>query len=270
MNGWKGEPWSGREQLSGRRNQCATFIDRSARFVPQQVGRDVADAERSRAFDDEPFADFELAEGEVAGAGIENHVDSGEGHVSARAFGDPGVFADFHPDLHVATVESDVTDRILHIAYFDGVANAHGPGFEPTWFVVESLACQEPFGDEAEDFTVGGQAGGIEEAALVQEGNTDRDDHAACFRHDLLKDFEGSLLEAEGVKDVFTAVAADGHLGQAENGRTLAACFFDGGQDVRSIVLPVERGLVQHCRGNANSSHVPILCRVASTRSSFF
>ena len=53
-----------------------------------------------------------LAEGEVAGAGIQNQIDAVAGELAAGPIGHPGVFADLEADAHAAEIENQVAQRI--------------------------------------------------------------------------------------------------------------------------------------------------------------
>ena len=247
----------------------SAVVDCSSSFVAKEIGRHVADAESAGSFDDESFADFEFAEGEVAGAGVEDDVDPGEGHIATGPLRDPGIFTDFQPDGNVSALEGQITDGVLLAADFDVIRDAEGPGLEPAGFIVEAFAGEETFGDETEDFAISGEARGIEQAALMKKGHTHDDDHVARFGNDFVKDFKGGPLQSGGVEGVFASVAGDGHFGETEDARPLLPGFGDGGEDVCLIVVPIERCLVQYGRGNANSSHDEFL-RATSTRSSFF
>ena len=269
LHGLEREARSGGEQASGRSNQGAAIIDCPARFVAQEVGGDVADSEGPGAFDDKPFANFELAEGEVTGTWVEDDVDAGECHIATGPLGYPGIFTDFQADLHSTAVEGNVTDRILFVVDLDGVADADGPRFEPSWFVVQAFACEKSFCHEAENLAVCGKAGGVEKATLVKQGYTNGDDHVARFVHDFLENLQRGLLQAQGMEHVLASVTGNGHFGKAEDAYVLASSLLDGIEDICEVVFPVERCLVENGCGDANSGHVEFL-RAASIKSSFF
>ena len=113
------------QQLAAGRDQRAAVVDDAARLVAEQVGVDVADAERARALEHEPLPHVELAEGEVARARVQDDVDAAERQLRARALRDPGVLADLEADPDAAAVEQQIADRIAPSAQLD--ARRAGP-----------------------------------------------------------------------------------------------------------------------------------------------
>ena len=145
----KRKPRPRRQQHSGRSDHRPAVVNRPPGFVAQEVRIDVAHAERPRAFQDEPPANVHLAEREMAGTGVENHIHARQRQLAAGAVGDPGIFADFKPDLHVAA--GSVDQVVVHIAQRIGPAvpsqlglHAGGPGPEPAGFVVDAVTRQKP------------------------------------------------------------------------------------------------------------------------------
>ncbi len=103
----------------------------------------------ARAFGDEAFADFRFAEGEMAGAGIEDDIDGAGGEPGAGTTGDPCVFADFKADADAADVEDEIADgERISCAWMEEIGNAGRPGFEPSGFVVDAIAGKVLFGGE--------------------------------------------------------------------------------------------------------------------------
>ena len=163
--GREGEPRPGGQQRARRGDQRAAVVDRPARLVAQQVGVDVAHAERPRAFEHEPLADLELAEGEVAGAGIEDHVDAVRATCRRRA-GRPPRRPRRSRSRSCTPPQSKTRSpmRVLAGRRSSIVSRTPArPGLEPARLVVQAVAGQELLGDEARDPAVDRQAGAVEQ-----------------------------------------------------------------------------------------------------------
>ena len=115
----------------------------------------------------------------MAGAGIEDDVDSAGGETDARAIGDPCVLTDFEAEPDPADFEEEIAAGERAAVWAgDFSGDASGPWFEPAGFVMDAVACEEAFGGEAGDLAVDGEAGGIEEPLLEEDGEAEADDHA--------------------------------------------------------------------------------------------
>ena len=172
------QPRPGGQQRAARGDQGPAVVDDPAGLVAQQVGIDIADVERPGALDHQPLADVELAEGEVACAGIEDDVYPLRRHASAGPAGHPGVLAYLEADLNAAAVEDQVADRILLAAKLDRVADLLRPGLEPAGLVVQAVAAEEPLGHKARDPPIDRQAGTVEQGVAMQERQAQAHDHA--------------------------------------------------------------------------------------------
>ena len=84
-----------------------------------------------------------FTKGEMAGAGIEDHVHATTHQTSARPIGHPCVLANLEAEPDSTDVEIQVADRVTNTFYFNLPANALRPGLKPTWLVMNSLAGQE-------------------------------------------------------------------------------------------------------------------------------
>jgi hypothetical protein len=143
-----------------------------------------------------------------------------------------------------------------------------GPGLEPAGFVVDAVAGEVLFADEAEDPAVGDEGGGVEDAVVDPQREAEGDDHAAGGREDFEEGLEGLAEGVGGLEGVLTSVSGEAELGEAEDRGLLVSGFGDGGEDAPHIPAPVERGLVEDGGGDAEELHdgrsvTPVPGRVA-------
>ena len=164
---------SRREQLPRRGNHRVAIVDRAARLVPDQIGIDVGHVERARAFRHEPLPDFVLSKREVARAGIENQIDAAPRERSARSIRDPRVFANLKADADVAHVEHQIADRVLAPVPVQFGPDTFRPRFEPTRLIVNPFPRQILLSNEPDDSPIDDQTRGIEQAAIVQDGQSE-------------------------------------------------------------------------------------------------
>src|SRR5690606_26606587 len=122
---------------------------------------DIGDAEGTRALDDEALADRLLAEGEVTGAGVEDHIDPLERQIAAGAMRDPGVLADLEAQLDAAAVEVKVAQGHVDAGDLDVGAQPLRPRLEPARLVVNAVAGEVLLGDDAGEATVDGEGGAV-------------------------------------------------------------------------------------------------------------
>ncbi len=243
------------QQRTARGDQGTAIVDEPARLVAQQVGVDIADVERPRALDHEPLADVDFAEGEVARTWIEDDVDSLRRHASAGSARHPGVLADLEADLHATAIEYQVADRILLAAKVDRVADLLGPGLEPARLVVQTVAAEEPLGNEARDPPIDRQAGTVEQGITMQERQAQAHDHAPRGRKDCFERFPDYRLESRPVEGILAAVAGDAHFRQAKDRGSLSPSSTDRRQDVLLIARPIQGSLIQHGCRNSDTCH---------------
>ena len=234
----------------------SAVVDDSARFVAEQIRVDIADAERPRAFEDKAMADLRLTECEMARAGIENHVDAAEGQLRTGPIGDPGVLANLEADLHAADVEVNIAERVRFVTGCQISPAADRPGLEPARLIVDAVAGEKPLGGKTENPTVSHQRRRVVKRAMVQHGQPNRDDNSASARHDLFQHSPGGALHGRREKRVFTAVAGDAQLRQAEQTDPLAAGRLDAGDNVRLVRLPRQRSLIQDSGADFQQLHI--------------
>ena len=138
------------EHFAAGGDECAAVKNGSTRFVAEQIGISVTHAKCSRALEHEAFANLLLGEREVAGAGIEQHIGATPGELSTCAVGDPGVAADFETDPHTAAIEEQVAEQDFFAANIDATHDAGRPTAEPARLVVDAVASEVLFADEAQ------------------------------------------------------------------------------------------------------------------------
>ncbi len=115
----------------------------------------------------------------MTGAGIEDEIDGAGGESCAGAVGYPGIFADFKADADAANVEDEIADGGGVVGEMMEIGDADGPGLEPTGFIVDAIASEVLFGDEASDFPVHDDSNGVVERVLMAYRQADGDDHAS-------------------------------------------------------------------------------------------
>ncbi len=236
----------------GGGDESAAIVDGASGLVTEEVGVDVGGSEGAGALDDELFTDFLLAEGEVAGGGVEDDIDSAAGEEAAGAVGNPGVFTDFEADADAVDFEDGVSDGegVVAEAVFDN--DAVGPGVEPAGFVVEAIAGEVFLGDEASDFTVDEDGDGVVDGIFDPDREPNGDDHFLGFDGDFGEAGPGSLGDFVGEELVLTAVAGDGEFGEAEDGDVGGAGLGDGFEDAAAVAGPVEGDLVEAACADAD------------------
>lgn len=231
-------------------------VDGATGFIADEVGVDVTDPKSARAFEDKTFADFGFAEGEVTGAGIEDEVGSVGGQQNAGTLGDPGVFANFETDADATDIEQQIADGDGFA--FGGDVNVsllHRPGFEPAGFVVESIASQMAFGDEAEEPAVHGQCHAVENRVLMEHGEAEGDDQPPGFGKQFLQGCPGSLAGVGAEEGILAAITGDAEFGKAEDGGSLGTRGSDRLQNPGGITVPIERSLIQNGSGEMQEFH---------------
>jgi hypothetical protein len=137
-----------------------------------------------------------LAEGEVAGRGVEDQVDPPPRQRDPGPIGRPGVLADLEAEPNPAEIKPEVADRQLHPPLPEHVPPASRPGAKPAGLVVDSVAGQMLLAGQPDQAAVGDQGHGIVDAAAVPDREADRHGKAGCLRHDLLKQLPGGSLHA--------------------------------------------------------------------------
>ena len=211
--------------------------------------------ERPRALDHQPLANVELAEGEVAGAGVEDDVDSLRRHAAAGPARHPGVLANLEADLDATAVEDQVADRILLAAKLDRVADLLGPGLEPAGLVVQAVAAEEPLGHEARNPPIDRQAGTVEQGVAMQERQAQAHDHALRGGKDRFERLPDHRLESRPVEGVLAAVTGDAQFRQAKDRDSLSPSSADRRQDVLLVARPVQGRLIQNGCRNSDTCH---------------
>src|SRR5204863_6726892 len=103
---------------------------------------------------------------------------------------------------------------------------------------MNSPARQVLLADKTENFAIDDETTCVEQGAMKEEWQTERDNHAARLGEQLLEHVERHLLRAGGVEGVFAAVARDTEFGEAED----ADAGFAGGPnraaDARAVAMP--------------------------------
>ncbi len=160
-----GETWPGGQHWATTGDHRVAVVDRTPRFVAQQVD-DVTDV-KARAFQHEPLPDRMLSKRKVARAWIQNEIHAARRQVPGPVR-DPRVFADLETYPHVATFEDDVAQGVTSAVQVELHLSVRRPRFEPAWLVVNALARQILFGDETCDPLVRDQAGRVKEAPTIE------------------------------------------------------------------------------------------------------
>jgi len=234
--------------LAGGGDEAPSVVDGATSFVAEEVGVNVDGAESAGAFNHELLADFLFAEGEVAGAGVKDDIDSAAREVAAGAVGDPGVFADLEANADAAYFENGIADGEEVVAKFVFDDDAFGPGVEPSGFVVEAITREVFLGDEADDIAIDEDGDGIVDGVLDPDREADGDDHALGFGSDLGEAAPGAFGDFVGEELVLTAITCDGELGQAQDGDVGFPGLRDTLKDAASVAAPVHGNLVEASR----------------------
>ena len=140
--------------------------------------------EGTRSFEDESLARRMFAEGEMAGAGVEDQIDGVSRQVGSRARCDPRVATDFEADTKPGQFEDEVPDRHIDAGKRRARNHAGRPGREPSRFVMDTLPGQILFADQSRHSTIDDQCRSVIETASVPQRQPDRHDHLlALFGH---------------------------------------------------------------------------------------
>ncbi len=180
----------------------------------------------------------------MARAGIEDDIDSLQGQGCARSGGDPGILANLEADPDIANLEKDVADGVAAAQDFDCRPHLLGPGLEPARFVVNAVACQEPFGHKAQNPAIGRDTDNVEQGVLEHQRQAECDHHSPGFGNQLLQDGQSRTLDSRRMKGIFAAVTGDAKFRQTENACALGSRLLDGFADARLIARPIERELI--------------------------
>ena len=166
-----GKPRAFREQLARAGDEASAVVDRAARLVAEQVRVNIAHAERARAFDDEAAADFPFAEGEVAGARVEDDVHRLRREIAAGTARDPGVLADFKSEPHAADIDHEIADGdfLTVVRSAENIADLQRPWLEPARFVMDAIAGEVALADERDEFSIDRQSGSVEDRVVVED-----------------------------------------------------------------------------------------------------
>mgnify|MGYP000498191423 CR=1 FL=1 len=94
---------------------------------------------------------------------------------------DPGVLADFQCDADAIDVKNRISDGDKIAFEFFAHYHAFRPGAEPTGLVVEAIAGEILFCDEACDLTIDEKRDGIVNGIFDPDGEADGDDEPLGF-----------------------------------------------------------------------------------------
>ena len=146
----KAEPRPRRQKFSRRGDERAAIVNRPTRFIAEQIRVNVAHAKCPRAFEHEAFSHFQFSEREVTRARIQNQIDTVQRQRRARPVRHPGILANLKSNANAANVEMQVSDgKCLAAGRNKLVAHACRPRFEPTRFIMNSVAGQKPLSHKA-------------------------------------------------------------------------------------------------------------------------
>ena len=190
----------------------------------------------------------------MARAGIENEIDPAAGEPRPGTVGDPGVLADFKAESHSAEVEDEVAERHLAAFKVDALDATDRPRFEPAGFVVQSVAGEILFRDQALDDPIDDHRDGVVDRSFVPERQTHRDDEAAAFGGEFRERSKGAFAHLGSEEQVLASVSGEGEFGQAEPADSQLAGLGHGGGGPAAVAGPVERSLIQ--RGGAGDEAV--------------
>jgi len=191
------------------------------------------------------LADFLFPEGEVAGAWVQDDVDSAAGEEAAGAVGDPGVFANFEADTNTPDFKNGISDGEKLAAEFVIDNDAFRPGVEPAGFVVESVAGEIFLGDKPSDLSVGDEGDGIIDGIFDPDRKANGDDEAFSFGNDLKEAVPGALGDFVGEKLVLAPIACDGEFREAKDRDFGVAGLLDRLQNAAAVPGPVHGNLIQ-------------------------
>src|SRR5205823_6427666 len=97
------------------------------------------------------------------------------------------------------------------------VAHACRPRFEPTRFVMNSVAGEKPLSHKPNQSSIHSQRRAVEETVLMQGRQPERHDHSAGFRHEFLERSPRSLMCIGRVERIFASVTREAEFGQANH-----------------------------------------------------
>src|SRR5439155_36013 len=135
------------------------------------------------------------------------------------------------------------------------VAHACRPRFEPTRFIMNSVAGQKPLSHKANESSIHSQRCAVEETVLVQGRQPERHDHSAGFRQEFLERSPRSLMCIGRVERIFASVTREAEFGQANHDGASIPRHLDRLTNVGRVVLPVERCLIQHASRYVDEFH---------------
>ena len=108
---------------------------------------------------------------------------------------------------------------------------------------------------EAEDLPVGHEGGDVVKRVAKEEGKTERNDHAARVRQDLLQTVEGEALHVRRLEGVLAAVPGDAEFRQAKERHPALPGLADGVSDAQGVAVPVEGRLVEDSGAGVDLQH---------------
>jgi len=206
------------------------------------------------------MAHRQLAEGEVAGRGVEDDVGAMRREPGPRTLGHPGVLADLEAEADaVLRLRSEREEQIAkrHLDPADPCRGraAFMPGLEPARLVVDAIAGEMLLGHASQHPSIGDHRYAIEQRAVVQARQTETHHQPVRLGQQFEQHAFGLHHDVGAMEGVLAAIAGDAQLGQAEQADLRGAGVTDGGQDALLVPVPIERGLVEDGGGEGDPVH---------------
>ena len=121
---------------------------------------------------------------------------------------------------------------------------------------MNAIARQKSFGNKTQNAPIGHQGDAIEQRILVKHRQANRNDHSHRLGQQLHQRRPRPLMRIGGMKRILAAIASDTQLGKAQERNARRPRLLKRGANVRDVMAPVERRLIQYCSGNRNKIHI--------------
>ena len=196
-----------------------------------------------------------LTERKMAGAGIQNNIDSAFRHTVSRATSDPCVFTDLKSQAHVVAFENKITDGpavVVSVVVADRLGR---PRTEPARLVMQPVTGQMLLRHKTHNLTVSNHTRNVVHTVCQVQRQTDGYDHVGSVRHNFKQHIPCRLPNGRRQEHIFTAVTGDAQFRQTQHAHVILSGVPDGLKNAGHVAFPVQRRLIQDGSAKSDSFH---------------
>jgi hypothetical protein len=188
----------------------------------------------------------------MTGAGVDDEIDTALAKDLAGSHFTPSIFTDLETETDSQGIVNQVAYRNISSVALNVMYFVRWPGFEPPWFVVNTVECKILFERNAQDLFIVDNTGTVVNLIDVMDGQANANNKSLRMWNNFFEFGPCTLAHPFVEVKVFATVGGNTEFLEADNLGFLVPGSLNCSDDPCGITVPVEGSLVEGSAGYLN------------------